>query len=176
MRLLYAPTADRYCKRCGKKTEFVSSGLFRVNAQKKSLDVWLIYKCDICDTTWNLPVLSRVSPQSIPADMLNRFHRNDAGLAVRCAADTAAVKRNGGEPRQATFEVTGESDVFSKPTRIHLVTEYALELKVSAVVCEKLGISKSEFKRLCDAGKLLCVSGQDIYKCKLNGTIQLETR
>ena len=39
------PPAVRYCKKCGSQKEFVSSGQFRVNAQRKYLDVWLIYKC-----------------------------------------------------------------------------------------------------------------------------------
>ncbi|MED1874141.1 DUF1062 domain-containing protein [Brevibacillus borstelensis] len=42
---LSPPPAIKYCKKCGKKTEYVCSGLFRVNAQCKYLDIWLIYKC-----------------------------------------------------------------------------------------------------------------------------------
>ncbi len=143
-----APAADRYCKRCGKKTEFIPSGLFRVNAQKKSLDIWLIYKCRTCDTTWNLPIVSRVKPQTIPADALDGFLRNDADLTLRYASETAIVKLYGGEPTPPDFEVIGKDDVFSEPTRIRLVSEYPLEIKVSALICGKLGISKNEYKRL----------------------------
>ena len=58
------PTAERHCKKCGAWRAFECSGCFRVNAQKRMLDVWLIYKCPECDDTWNMTVLSRVAPQS----------------------------------------------------------------------------------------------------------------
>lgn len=54
----------RYCKKCGKKTEYICSGLFRVNAQHKYLDIWLIYKCSNCDSTWNSTIYSRVNPKA----------------------------------------------------------------------------------------------------------------
>ena len=57
------PLVLRHCKKCGKTAEFICSGQFRVNAQRKYLDIWLIYKCAKCDTTWNAAVYSRVSPQ-----------------------------------------------------------------------------------------------------------------
>jgi hypothetical protein len=92
------PTVVKYCKKCKKKTEYASSGLFRVNAQRKSLDVWLIYKCKKCNTTWNLTVLSRVTTGSVPPDLLHGFHENDSALAKRYATDMAVLKRNGVEP------------------------------------------------------------------------------
>ena len=36
------------CGGCGKKREFVNSGKFRVNANGKNVDVWLIYRCSKC--------------------------------------------------------------------------------------------------------------------------------
>ena len=39
------PAVLRYCKKCRKKSEYICSGEFRVNAQQKVLDILLIYKC-----------------------------------------------------------------------------------------------------------------------------------
>ena len=64
------PLVLRHCKKCGKTSEFSCSGQFRVNAQRKYLDIWLIYKCAKCDTTWNAAVYSRVSPQALNANLL----------------------------------------------------------------------------------------------------------
>ena len=36
---LSPPPAIKYCKKCGKKTEHICSELFRVNAQRKYLDI-----------------------------------------------------------------------------------------------------------------------------------------
>ena len=93
-----APIVIRHCKKCGTKSEFASSGLFRVNAQRKSLDVWLIYNCIKCKTTWNLTVKSRVAPGAIPAELLRGFHENNTDLAMIYATDKALIKRNGAEP------------------------------------------------------------------------------
>ena len=71
------PAVLRYCKKCGKKEEYLCSGEFRVNAQQKNLDIWLIYKCNHCNTTWNSAIYSRVSPQKLGADLLERFYKND---------------------------------------------------------------------------------------------------
>jgi len=89
------PSVIRRCKKCSVKTEFDMSGLFRINANKKSLDVWLIYRCSVCDSTWNFSIYTRISPQAIEPELLDRFHENDLDLAVHYATDTALLKRNG---------------------------------------------------------------------------------
>jgi len=68
-----------------------------VNAQKKTLDVWLIYRCSVCGATWNLTVLSRVAPRSLPPELLRGFQDNDPDLAARYASDRALLKKNGAE-------------------------------------------------------------------------------
>ena len=141
VRITAAPTVVKYCKKCAEKAQFVSSGMFRVNAQQKYLDVWLIYKCATCDTTWNLTILTRTNPKSIPPDMLAGFHGNDAALAMRYATNTALIRKNGGEPGLPDIEIAGEDIGIGEP-----------------------GAS----------GKLRCVSGQDIRKCKLTGEIIIE--
>lgn len=52
------PLYKRNCSKCKKTTLFYSSDNFRINGQKKNLDVWLIYKCQNCDNTWNIDILS----------------------------------------------------------------------------------------------------------------------
>ena len=43
VRYLSLPQVLRHCKKCGQKTLFTCSEKFRVNAQQKTLDIWLIY-------------------------------------------------------------------------------------------------------------------------------------
>lgn len=59
------PLVSKHCKKCGKKTKFSCSEKFRVNAQRRALDIWLIYNCLDCDTTWNARVYAHISPQSL---------------------------------------------------------------------------------------------------------------
>ncbi|MCC8027621.1 MAG: DUF1062 domain-containing protein [Clostridium sp.] len=81
------PAVLRRCKKCGKKSEYGCSGEFRVNAQQQALDIWLIYKCVHCNTTWNSTIFSRISPQKLGADLLEGFSCNDKNLAMQYATD-----------------------------------------------------------------------------------------
>lgn len=80
------------CGRCGKKMIFVSTRRFRVNANKNKLDVWLIYQCQKCKHTLNIPICERVSPQKIPKELYEGFLANDEELAVRYGTDAAFFK------------------------------------------------------------------------------------
>lgn len=171
-----APTAIRYCRRCGAKAAFVSSGLFRVNAQQKVLDVWLVFKCPNCDATWNLTVMSRVSRRSLPPGLLRGFHENDRELAMRYATDAGLIKRNGAEPGIPEMEILGEQADLSEPVRIRVIAEWPSESRAAAAVRGKLGLSRSEFDKLYESGRLVCTSGQDLKKCRLSGAIVLEIR
>ncbi len=171
-----APEAVRYCKHCGSKTVFSSSGLFRVNARQKVLDVWLIYKCTGCETTWNMTVLSRVKTSSLPPALLHGFYTNDQKLAMRYATDSALVRRCGAEPAVPEIEIVGEPVSLSEPARILLRAEWPSEMKASAALRQKLGLSKSAFHTLCETGGIVCVSGHNLQKCRLSGDIVIELR
>ncbi len=174
VRAKHAPAVVRYCKNCGMKSEFESSERFRVNAQQKKLDVWLIYKCLQCDSTWNLTILSRVSPGSIPPEQLHRFQNNDGDLAMRCATDYALIKRNGGRATMPEVEVLGEAVDLKEPTRLHIIPQYPVEIKLASLLRCQLGISRSAYDRCCASGSIRCVSGHDLKKGKLLTEMVLE--
>lgn len=79
----------RKCARCGRKTTFISTRRFRINANKNKLDVWLIYQCKKCRHTLNIPIYERVSPQKIPRELYESFLANDGELAIRYGSDAA---------------------------------------------------------------------------------------
>jgi len=81
------------CGHCGKKTTFVTTRRFRVNANKNKLDVWLIYRCKKCKHTLNIPIYERIAPQKIPKELYERFLDNDGELAIQYGADAALFKR-----------------------------------------------------------------------------------
>lgn len=55
------PRLRRYCPGCRAAREFVCTQRFRMNAHKKTLDVWLKYRCPICDCTWKAPIFERIA-------------------------------------------------------------------------------------------------------------------
>lgn len=74
------------CASCSTARAFVCSERFRVNAQKKSLDVWLNYRCECCEDVWKFPLLERRSVSEIgPA--LDAFARHDPATVWKYAFD-----------------------------------------------------------------------------------------
>ena len=85
------------CGGCGKKQEFLNTGRFRVNANGKCVDVWLIYRCKKCKHTWNLTIYERTRPDRIPPKLFRAFLENDAETAVAYGRDIDFLKRNKAE-------------------------------------------------------------------------------
>ncbi len=86
------PASTRPCGKCGKQTDHICSGKFRVNANGKCLDVWLIYRCERCNNLWNMPIYSRVKPQSIPTELYQAFLENDEEVALEYARAQAQAR------------------------------------------------------------------------------------
>lgn len=167
------PTAIRYCKKCNQKTEFTCSEQFRINAQRKYLDVWLIYKCPHCDTTWNAAVYSRISPQSLPLDLLDRFHCNDKALAEQYAMDIAFLRKNGAEAGLPDYTVAGDSFAVGEEVELEIKSAYSFPIKVSTLIRKKLLISQKAYEKLIAEGMFTSISGQDLRKCRLHEGITL---
>lgn len=87
------PQPWRFCSRCGKAQPFRCGEKFRLNANGKRLDAWLIYKCIACDDTWNRVVVERRVARDFDTEMLAAFAANDAALIRRHAFDVTALRR-----------------------------------------------------------------------------------
>ncbi|MBD5085215.1 MAG: DUF1062 domain-containing protein [Clostridiales bacterium] len=173
IQVLSPPHILKYCKKCGKKVEFTCSGQFRINAQRRYLDIWLIYKCFNCNATWNATVFSRISPQSIPAELLDGFHSNDEALAERYAMDIAFLRGNGVEVEPPKYSVIGDSFSPNEAVELEIKTEYSLPVKVSSLIRAKLHLSQKEYSQLAASGIIQSIPTQDLQKCRLNDGITL---
>lgn len=108
------PNIVRKCARCD-GDRFASSDKFRVNANKKIIDVWLVFKCVSCDYTLNISILSRKPVASIDRALLEGFHNNDVELAWKYAFDPSLLERDANVDWKIDFEVDQEnSDPQSK--------------------------------------------------------------
>lgn len=91
------PHIRRYCARCKGQQPFRSSGKFRVNANGKALDAWLIYRCDACDAVWNYPIHERRTARSFDVAELEALMQNDAAMVRRHASDAQGLRAAGAE-------------------------------------------------------------------------------
>lgn len=163
------PLVHRHCKKCGKKTRFKSSDQFRINAQRQYLDIWLIYKCTKCNTTWNATIFSRISPQALTSEQLNQFQENDQALARNYAFDFDLLRKNGAEYELPAFSIVGDDIGTGESAEVKLISEYILPIKVSTLLRKKLHHSQKSFRELVENGRIKDASGQNLLKSKLNG-------
>lgn len=163
----------KYCKKCGRKNRFACSRQFRVNAQRRYLDIWLIYKCCDCNTTWNATVYSRISPQSIKPQLLDGFYKNDNELVEKYAMDSQFLQENGVEVGLPQYSVIGDCFSLNETVQLEIKSKYSLSVKVSSVVRSKLLLSEKEYLQLITSGKIKSFPNQDLKKCKLKEGVTL---
>jgi hypothetical protein len=58
------------------------TGRFRVNANGKTIDVWLLLRCQGCGQAGKATVVERSPVRSIDPARLRRYHDNDPGLVA----------------------------------------------------------------------------------------------
>ena len=154
LRAIEAPRVFRRCGRCEEKRPFVSSEKFRVNAQKRRIDVWLIYRCFECNDTWNCEVIERAAPEKIgPA--LDRFLENDAGEARRRALDFAAITRLGVE-LERSIPYTIERPVLSLDhfVRVEIELLDPICVRLDALLARALAVSRGRVRESLERGEI----------------------
>lgn len=168
------PLIVKYCKKCGKEENFYCTKKFRVNAQKKSLDIWLIYSCTACNTTWNARVYTHVSPQSLSQKQLNGFMENNYVLVKRYAMDADFLYNSGaGKILLPQYSVIGEEFSLNEAVELEIKTKYPLAVKVVAVIKEKLHLPHSACLRLVENNNIVTADGSNLKKCRLKNGISL---
>jgi hypothetical protein len=179
LRPLELPRAWRYCTSCATARAFVCSERFRVNAQKKSLDVWLNYRCASCEEVWKLPLFERRSVSELGAGQLDGFARQDPAMVWKYAFDIARLK-----PHVLEIDTDVRVQVERMPLAcecaapgsacIHFDVPFACDVRLDRLLATELGISRSALqgqvwpeqrralsKRVRDGQRVwLCLVGQ----------------
>lgn len=127
----------RNCSGCKGKSSYQSTGNFRVNANGRQVDVWLIYQCEKCRHTFNLTIYERRDPKTIPKQEYEAFLDNDADMALLLGTDRALLARNhvrideqSMEYRIVPKEGVGEEDILSEVSLSILNAGDILEIEV----------------------------------------------
>lgn len=167
-----APCVIRHCPKCGARKPFLPSGLIRINAQKKLLDVWLIHRCQDCDQTWNLEVLARVSPGRLDPSYYGRLLANDAELARALAFDRPLHARKGAPLCLDTLRYSIQGERVSLcdltgPAELILTCPVPLGVRLSRLIREILGLSARQFEAMAASGALSSPDGRELGKAKM---------
>lgn len=153
------PTLKRKCNRCS-CDRFYCSNKFRINAQKKNIDVWLIYRCMECDSTYNLDILSRTKPELIDKELFEKFSSNSEEIAWKYAFSLETMRRNNIEfdSNSIEYEILHDhisiNDILTMDNEfVKFKIEASLEfgLKLSSVIRTCLGLSANQFNKMVEA-------------------------
>ncbi|QNP70237.1 DUF1062 domain-containing protein [Streptomyces roseirectus] len=151
------PAVLRRCHACAGE-RFHADGRFRVNANHKLLDVWLLLLCDGCGDTAKLTVLERTNVRSVPPELLDRAHANDPGLAAELLCDPVVRRRNrvALDWAGAWRLDTGGSDHLGQETA-DVEVRFAARIPVRPVrlIAEGFGLTRGEVERLIEEGKIV---------------------
>ncbi|MCX4666344.1 DUF1062 domain-containing protein [Streptomyces sp. NBC_01381] len=151
------PTVLRRCHTCASE-RFRANGKFRVNANHKLLDAWLLVLCRSCGETAKLTVLERMHVRSVQPELLDRMHDNDPGLAAELLQDPVVRRRNriALDWDKAWRLDTGGTDHLDCEV-IDVSVRFAARIPVRPMrlIADGCGLSRSEVERPMEEGKLV---------------------
>ena len=151
------PRVLRHCPHCGTVRPFACSDTFRMNANQRKVDIWLIYRCIDCDCTWNCTIFTRATPEEIGPILYRQFQENHRETAWKYAFDLVRLQRLGAR-LDGTVPVRVECDSSIGPPTIGgqqtilLDVPYPCEMRLDKLLAGELGVSRSCLQRWCDQG------------------------
>lgn len=171
------PTLLKYCPKCGRENHYHNSEKFRVNANKKNLDIWLIYSCKDCADTYNLTIFERIKPHNLSPEHLEGFMTNHPALVWQYAYDAALHKRAHLklDYSQLTLRIEGALPEPGQTYHVSIEAVQPLDLRLDWLLSQKLDLSRSQIKQLADSGRIALTEGtaKALEKQKLNHKLSL---
>jgi hypothetical protein len=144
------PLLSLRCVDCRSESATTGEGRFRVNANGKLLDVWLLVRCVSCDRTSKLTVRERAPVRSLHPAELDGYHASDPELVAATLLDPLFARRN-----HFTLHWTGawQLDAPSAwpdeacPVKVEVVFEDPVPARPERLIAQGLGLSRSEVLR-----------------------------
>ncbi|SNB53614.1 hypothetical protein SAMN05661103_1341 [Agrobacterium sp. 719_389] len=164
-----APQPWLACSGCGHLRAFQSSGKIRLNANGRKLDAWLIYKCLICDKSWNRPIFERLNVRDISPSVMEALMSNDPQWIRAETFNLEALRRK--SQRIDEFpEFDIEKKIKDEPpdwtmAEIDLTVPLQSGIRLDRLLASELGLSRSMLQKLHDGGMIRAQSDRsDVWR------------
>jgi hypothetical protein len=138
------------CVDCRSESATTGEGRFRVNANGKLLDVWLLVRCVSCDRRSKLAVHERTPVRSFDPAELHGYHVNDPDLVASRLLDPLLARRN-----HFTLDWTGAwrldtpspGPAGALPVQVEVVFEDPVPVRPERLIAQGLGLSRNQVLR-----------------------------
>jgi hypothetical protein len=160
IRELRLPAIVKTCVSC-RSTRHYPTGKFRVNANGKLLDIWMLIRCEMCDRTSKIPVHERIYVQALERERLLKFQNNDPAMVRDLVMDGALA---GKAAYQLDWSGTWELKTEMPPRELEREAPVPLEviirfelpvpIRVDKLLTAGLGLSRSAVRSMVDSGHI----------------------
>jgi hypothetical protein len=141
------PLLSLRCADCRAESATTGDGRFRVNANGKLLDVWLLVRCLSCGRTSKLTVHERTPVRSFGPAGLDGYRANDPALVASCLLDPQLARRN-----RFTLDWTGAWRLDAPPPVLEATRPIQVEVRFAdpvpvrpdRLIALGLGLSRAE--------------------------------
>ncbi|MCW6007121.1 DUF1062 domain-containing protein [Micromonospora sp. CPCC 205371] len=144
------PLLSLRCLDCRSESATTGEGRFRVNANGKLLDVWLLVRCVTCNRTSKLTVHERASVRSLDPGELRGYHTNDPELVASRLLDPLLARRH-----RFTLDWTGAWRLETPPAwldrawpvQVEVAFDDPVPVRPDRLIARGLGLSRNEALR-----------------------------
>lgn len=173
------PKVKRNCPKCNEKSHYISSEKFRVNANKNNLDIWLIYQCEKCKSTWNMTVYERIKPNDISKYEYEKFLSNDKELAREYAFNLSVYNKNKAEVmlEEVNYKLIERKleayYIKENELVIEIICKYPIDMRMDKLLSDKLGLSRSKIKDMHGKGVIFIDDDKNSLNMKVRDGMEI---
>ncbi|MFG1771981.1 DUF1062 domain-containing protein [Nocardia salmonicida] len=151
------PLIRRRCHACS-SAHFRASNKFRVNANHKLLDAWLLARCITCGDTTKLTIMERVNVRSVRPELLDRMHDNDPALTAELLQDPAVARRNRISldwDNAWRLDTGGFDHLDSDVVEVSVLFAARIPVRPVRLIADGFGLSRAQVEKLIAEGSLV---------------------
>ncbi|WP_245765157.1 DUF1062 domain-containing protein [Nonomuraea jiangxiensis] len=142
------PLLAMRCPGCRAEAATVGEGKFRINANGKLLDVWLLVLCVCCERTSKVTVHERVPVRSLDPARLCAFENNDQALVAHTLLDPAVARRNRfALDWRGAWRLESSAIEAAWPYRVEVGFLDPVPVRPERLIAQGLGVSRGEVER-----------------------------
>jgi hypothetical protein len=160
IRELGLPAIVKPCVSC-RSTRHHPTGKFRVNANGKLLDVWMLICCERCGRTSKIPIHERTYVQALESERLLMFENNDPAtvrdLAMEGALAGKAAYRfdwSGRWELETDMQPCELEREDPAPLKVIIRFELPVPIRVEKLLATGFGLSRSAVRGMVDSGRI----------------------